>query len=144
MTNADVTTILRGIGWDIDRDEVGDVFCVFNLGDRQVQIIPSIAKRLDHYRIGFMPSVSTKEFLDAVSAIFGKRAVHQPIINRREIPTKIADPAAEDIVKMSDEVLNWAKCQDIEEGLRIYRELSTDTKGAMPLRHLAALAMEGG
>lgn len=144
MTTSELIAILGGIGWVVDYDEVGDVFCFFDLGDRQVQIIPSIAKRSDHYRIGFMPSVSTKKFSNAGGVILGKEGMHHPIASMQEIPKKIANPAAGDVIGMSDEVLSWAKNQNIEMALEIYRGISTDAKGAMPVRHLAALAIGGG
>ena len=39
--------------------------------------------------------------------------------------------------------MSWARSLNIESGLMVYRSLPTDSKGAMPLRHLAALAIAG-
>ncbi|RMQ97899.1 hypothetical protein ALP94_02834 [Pseudomonas savastanoi pv. glycinea] len=44
---------------------------------------------------------------------------------------------------MSESAISWARSQNIESGLMFYRNLPTDSKGAMPLRHLAALAIAG-
>jgi hypothetical protein len=44
---------------------------------------------------------------------------------------------------MSEKAISWARSQNIESGLMGYRNLPTDAKGAMPLRHLAALAVAG-
>lgn len=51
--------------------------------------------------------------------------------------------SCDDIIRLSDKAISWARSQNIDEGLRVYRALPTDVKGAMPIRHLAALAMAG-
>jgi hypothetical protein len=139
----DAMPILESLGWKIGRDEVGDYFGIMIRGDTQVRIIPFIGKRADHFRVSFMTSVSSKTFSAAVSFIFGSAKSHESIIVRNSIPEKIADFSPNDVVKLSDDAISWGFSQDIEAGLTAYRLLQTDSKGAMPLRHLAALAIAG-
>lgn len=46
-----------------------------------------------------------------------------------------------DIVSISNELLEWAKQQNVEEGLSIFCNYPTDAVGNMPLKHLGALAI---
>lgn len=49
----------------------------------------------------------------------------------------------EDVLRLSEKAIAWADAQSLEDGLVAYRNLPTNAKGAMPLRHLAALALAG-
>ncbi|MHA6044579.1 DUF6990 domain-containing protein, partial [Pseudomonas aeruginosa] len=60
-----------------------------------------------------------------------------------DVPEKIVDFSLDDVVRLSQSAISWASAQDIEKGLAAYRALPTNSKGAMPLRHLAALAIAG-
>lgn len=134
---------LEGLGWRCGKDEVGDYFCLMDIGNAQVQIIPDIGKRSSHFRVSFMPSVSTKNFTAAVAFIFGEARDYVPIIVSNNVPEKIVDFSLDDVVRLSQGAVSWASAQDIEKGLAAYRALPTNSKGAMPLRHLAALAIAG-
>lgn len=90
-----------------------------------------------------MPSVSSFAFSQAVDRIFNEKSGYEPIIGSNFAPEKIASPSVDDIIRLSKETIAWAQDQDIEAGLQKYRELQTSSKGAMPLRHLAALAIHG-
>ena len=141
MTETEACAILQAQGWACGKDEVGDLFCIRCLGNIQIQIIPTIGKRSDHFRVSLMPSISSTEFSDAVAFIFGKGKDFSPVIVSNETPQKLETICADDIVELSDRALSWAQNQDIDTGLALYRSLPTDAKGAMPLRHLAALAI---
>lgn len=65
MTEKEACFILQAEGWSCRKDELGDYFCITFLGDIQVQIIPAIGKRSDHFSVSLMPSVSLKGFSDA-------------------------------------------------------------------------------
>ncbi|KAF2406605.1 hypothetical protein SAMN04490179_4441 [Pseudomonas antarctica] len=143
MKEKDVVAILKEQGWTCGKDEVGDYFCVTDIGGVQLQIIPSVGKRSDHFRVLLMSSVSSTEFSDAVSFISGDRGSHAPIIVSNEAPEKLSVFSTDDVVRLSEKAASWARSQNIDEGLKIYRELPTDVKGAMPLQHLAALAIAG-
>ena len=143
MKEKDIVSILREQGWVCSKDEVGDYFCVTDVGEALLQVIPSVGKRSDHFRLSLMPSISSKEFSEAVSFIFGGGSSNAPIIVSNEAPEKLSSFSGDDVIRLSDKAISWASSQNIEEGLTVYRALPTDAKGAMPIRHLAALAMAG-
>ena len=82
MKENQVVAVLAELGWRAGKDEVGDRFCVMELDDRQVLVIPTVRKASDHLRVTLMPSISTEEFSAAVSFISGDRGQggHEPII----------------------------------------------------------------
>lgn len=143
MKENEILPTLEEIGWRCRKDEVGDYFCLMDLGKVQVQIIPAIGKRSGHFRVSFMPSISTKTFTEAVEFIFGEAGGFDPIIVSNDVPEKIVDFSLDDAVRLSQAAISWANSQDIEQGLKLYRQLPTNSKGARPLRHLAALAIAG-
>lgn len=149
MNKGDVTKdkeilpILQQIGWKCGKDEAGDYHCWIENDGRQVQVIPFIGKRFDHYRVSLMPSVSTKAFSAAVAQIFGRSNGHEPITVSNFGVEKIPGVPKEDVIRIAQDALAWASAQDVEAGLAAYRALPTDAKGAMPLRHLASLVLAG-
>jgi hypothetical protein len=143
MKEKDIVSILKEQGWVFNKDEVGDYFCLADVGEVQLQVIPSVGKRSDHFRVSLMPSISSREFSEAVSFILGDDSSNAPIIVSNGAPEKFSSFSSDDIIRLSDKAISWARSQNIDEGLRVYRALPTDVKGAMPIRHLAALAMAG-
>ncbi|POP75109.1 hypothetical protein CXB37_16575 [Pseudomonas syringae pv. syringae] len=143
MNENDIASILRERGWVCNKDEVGDCFCVIDIGEAELQVIPSVGKRADHFRVSLMPSISSKEFSQAVSFISGDGGSHAPIIISHEGPEKIPSISIDDVIRLSEKAILWARNQNIEEGLAAYRKMPTYAKGAMPVRHLAALAIAG-
>lgn len=143
MTEEEAIYILEKHGWNCGADEVGDRFCTFNVDDKVVRIFPTIGKRSDHFRVTFMPSISSKQFSEVISFIYGEGVKHDPVIVSNELPEKLAEFSANDVLRLSEKAISWAHAQSLETGLTIYRNLPTDAKGAMPLRHLAALAIAG-
>ncbi|MCF5469836.1 DUF6990 domain-containing protein [Pseudomonas syringae] len=143
MNEKDIASILKAQGWACDKDEFGDCSCVIDIGDAELQIIPSVGKREDHFRVSLMPSISSKEFSEAVSFISGDGGSHAPIIVCNEGPEKISSISSDDVISFSEKAISWARSQSTEEGLAAYRKLPTHAKGAMPVRHLAALAIAG-
>lgn len=122
---------------------VATFFCLANVSDVLVQVIPSVAKRSGYFRFSLMPSVSTESFTRAVGVVLGEQKIFVPILVKNELPEKVVGLALDDIVRHSEDAISWASAQDIEIGLSNYCALPTDSKGAMPLRHLAALALAG-
>lgn len=143
MTEEELLLILKDEGWSVSKDEVGDSFCTMTLDSLLLQLIPTIRKRSDHYRIALSPSVSSSNFSNTVSQVASENNDFEPIVVSNFAVEKIASPSVEDIVRLSEEAITWAKKLDIDEGLKKYRDLPTSSKGAMPLRHLAALAIHG-
>lgn len=143
MKEKDIVSILKEQGWVCSKDEVGDYFCVTDVGGVQLQVIPSVGKRSDHFRVSLMSSISSKEFSEAVSFISGDGGSNTPIIVGNEVPEKLPSLSSDDVIRLSEKAISWARSQSIDEGLTVYRMLPTDVKGAMPIRHLAALAIAG-
>ncbi|MDF3931343.1 DUF6990 domain-containing protein [Pseudomonas citronellolis] len=143
MKEIEFLSILEAQGWKCEMDEAREHFCVINIDDVDVQVIPSVKKRADHFRVSLAASVSSREFSEAVGYIFGKRCGHVPVVLDREPPEKFINISPRDVEMLSGKVISWARSQDINAGLKSYRNLPTDAKGAMPLRHLAALSIAG-
>lgn len=143
MKEEDVVSILKEQGWVCSKDEVGDYFCVTDVGGVQLQVLPSVGKRSDHYRVSLMPSISSKEFSAAVSSILGERGGNTPVVVSNEAPEKLSNFSSDDVIRLSERAMSWAHSQNLDAGLAVYRNLPTDSKGAMPIRHLAALAIAG-
>jgi uncharacterized protein DUF6990 len=143
MREIDMFPILKNEGWTVEQDEVGDDFCTMIVGALLLQIIPTIKKRSDHFRLSLMPSVSSVGFSQAVNHICNRTIGYSPIIVSNFAPEKIVSPSSKDVTKLSKQAVDWAKEQDINIGLLKYKELPTNAKGAMPLRHLAALSLAG-
>lgn len=143
MNEKDVVSALKEQGWACGRDEVGDYFCITNVGHRQIQVIPYVGKRSDHFRVSLMPSISSEEFSTAVGLILGEVKDHVPVVVSNDPPEKLVEFSANDVSRLSEKAISWAHAQSLEDGLATYRNLPTDAKGAMPLRHLAALAIAG-
>jgi len=143
MKKEEMLSMLGDIGWRCSKDEVGDCYCLMDVGKARVQIIPSIGRRSDHFRVSLTPSVSTEGFTKVAEFILGENVDFEPIIVSNEVPKKIANISQSDIMRLSQDAILWANKQDLSNGLRLYRELPTNSKGARPLRHLAALALNG-
>ena len=143
MNESELIDILVCLGWCDGRDDVGEVFLTRDIGGVLVQILPHIAKRPDHYRFSLNPSVSTNDFSVAASYISGERFRFEPIIVGIDIPKKIHEISTRFVQESSDQVVSWVRNQNIDQGLEVLRNLPTDSKGAFPLRHLAALGVAG-
>ncbi|MFI8982640.1 DUF6990 domain-containing protein [Ectopseudomonas khazarica] len=143
MKESELVSIMEEQGWTCKKDEVGDCFCIIVVDNIQIQVIPFIGKRADHFRVSLAPSISSREFSEAVGFIYGEGRDYSPIIFSNEPPKKLASLSAEDVLQLADEAISWALSQSLEDGLTAYRGLPTAAKGAMPLRHLAALAITG-
>ncbi|RUO31308.1 hypothetical protein CWE14_11660 [Aliidiomarina soli] len=141
MRTDDLVKTLIELGWFCSKDEVGDVFCLTKIDDRIIQIIPSLSKRSDHFRVSLAPSISTEKFSDAVSFIIGRDVEFEPIVVSNFPVKKIKHPDQSDIDKLSKEAIEWALSQNIIEALENYRNMPTNAKGARPLRHLASLSV---
>lgn len=143
MNDYQLIEALRSLGWNCARDEAGEVFCILGVDVAQVQILPTITRRADHWRISFMPSVSTKEFTAAAAFILDEDRSHVPIVARNFAPLRVTCLASSDIAVLSGDIVSWAMSQDLKHGLDEYRRLQTSSKGSLPLHHLAALAVTG-
>jgi len=143
MNKLELTDALIGLGWRAGKDEVGEFFFTRNIDSVRVQLLPQIAKRPDYFRFSLNPSVSTDDFSAAISLISGEKTDFEPIIVGNEIPKKITQITTHTVHELSDQVIFWARNQNIDQGLEMLRNLPADSKGAFPLRHLAALSLAG-
>lgn len=146
MKEDQVLEYLESLGWRCARDEVGDAYCRIVVGSIQLQIIPCIEPRRDHVRLSFMSSISTTSFSDCVSKIlgeYGSGGDHEPIISNSGPTLKLDEVTNEYVFNMVRGIADWAEKVDLEQGLTNYRNLPADSKGAFPVRHLAALADAG-
>jgi len=60
-----------------------------------------------------------------------------------ERPPRVATIEEASIIPIAEQVIDWARNVDISSEIKRHARLSTSSKGAMPLRHLAALALLG-
>lgn len=143
MTENDVLNVLSAMGWSVSTDDCDVNYGTITLQDRVVQVIPTIGLRADHFRVSFMPSVSTKLFSLVVGSIAEIPVSNTPITRMQEHVSKIRTLDAVQVSGFHQRILSWAKSVDIDAGLQVYRHLSLESEGAMPLRHIAALALFG-
>lgn len=143
MDEKGVVLVLKDNGWLCKKDDVGDFYCVKNFPGISMQIIPCVKKFSGGFSVSLMSSLSVDAFSRAVRCIFGKGANYTPLIVGDEKVVDFDEILESDILLLAEQAVSWAQAQDVEIGLTFYRNLPTNAKGAMPLRHLAALAVAG-
>jgi hypothetical protein len=143
MNEKSVVSVLKDDGWFCKKDDVGDFYCVKDFSGISVRVIPCVRHFSGKFSISLMPSLSVDAFSQAVRCIFGKGGSYTPLIVGDEGVVDLDEILASDILQLAEQAVSWALAQDIEVGLAAYRNLPTTAKGAMPLRHLAALAVAG-
>jgi len=143
MKIKEAAEIFKAIGWRTFTDE-GHRCAVFSLPDRIVEIIYGI-DRVTRQEFTAMLSLSTEEFSLACRKIHNSRDTYEPLIRLRNgleiCDDEIIKP--EHIYQASREAISWAEEQDLHQGILDYAALPTNCIGALPLRHLAALALLG-
>lgn len=144
MREKELIYMLNKQGWLCKKDEVGDYSCVKSIDDNlDVKIIPYFRRVGERIHMSLQSSISSKKFSEAVQVIFGKKTGFTPVVVSKEPCMEFASISAEDVQRLSDGAISWAQSQGLGAGLSAYRNLPTDAKGEMPLRHLAALAIAG-
>jgi hypothetical protein len=148
----DLVECFQRFGWTPGRDEVGDRNAEMRVGDKILH--PLLSRRDTRY------SGNPNGFLlfemggwvkcEAVSIAYTlmtnpkKRLSYScPVANSPNY--KIQQPLVyeDDVKAISDAYIDWGRNYDMDAGLKALRELPTDSIGAMPARHLAALAAHG-
>jgi hypothetical protein len=114
-----------------------------NVDEIQIQLIPNVLKCCDHFRVGLAPAVSLKKFSETSKFIGGNDNNFMPLCINWALGEKIVDLTAAEISRLSENALSWALSQNLEEGLKRYRNLPTVWAVEIPVRHLAALALAG-
>lgn len=142
MNESMTVELLNNNGWKIKKDEVGENFLEIQIGDRLINITPTITRLRDHYRISFIPTLSTVNFSEVVNKIDESTGT-SPLACMPGDIYKIRDISEETITIIANGVIDWAKSVDINGEITRHAQLPTNSRGAMPLRHLAALALLG-
>lgn len=157
MLQKELIEIFRELGWKIHRGL--DLECTYDLGDRIVSTLPSFDRGYPDNKMRFrtMDSVGIKEFSRCV-AIIGNVDTRTPkskfdaffqivqpeypsIFHGKEKELTRKEFTKEDIEGFTKEIIEWGKIQNIEEGLKKYRELKTSSPGIYPLFHIASLSL---
>lgn len=135
----------KDLGWKTGKDSVGVNTCLYTFDDCNLHAMPVFRKLSNRIEFAADASVSTAPFSKAESEIYGEKNNHEPIIisNYSDFVIEKPEITSDDVRTLSDKMIAWAKAQNIELGLKKYRGLPTDAKGALPVRHLAALALHG-
>ena len=141
MTREELNTLFSDLGWFKYRGD-GSTVVTKRLKDRVVWDI-LIFKSPGYLTSG--PCVSTDAFdlADAIISNSSKRIADQSIICQTQWSEFNRDFDLDDAKELSNKVIAWAMSQDVDAGLDHLKSLPTNCLGAMPVRHLAALAVSG-
>lgn len=144
MKNADVTRVLKLLGWLCYTDEVGDKYTHFRLPDRVVQIVYGVRKYGGEQQFEATLSLTTESFSSACFEIRDRGGKSTPLVRSRSgLVTQVPVVLEEHVRQASGEAIAWAKDQDLDKALREYEALPTTAPGARPVWHLGALAVLG-
>lgn len=144
MKTKEVTQILKSLGWKAFTDEVGDKYTHYELPDRVVQIIYGIRKFSQDEQFEAMLSASTSAFSVACMEIAGDGESYAPLVRAwTDICIRASEILEEHVRQASEEAIAWAQEQDLDKALREHAALPTNAPGALPIWHLAALALLG-
>lgn len=123
MQTKDATEILKKIGWEPHRDEMGDMFAYYHLADRIVRIYYGVIDYgRDSGRLWVSASLTTAAYCLGWEYANGKKSQYQyenMLISSEENFGVTALEFFENHVKAAlNKVLAWAQAQDIEQKLR--------------------------
>jgi hypothetical protein len=138
------------------REELKDVFVKLGWTKFRFDTEILIAKRLDNCIISSMPrifclneieancklSIDVYDHACSYIANHNRRILQINIICLKKF-RQISTFSFAEIEDISNNMEAWAQAQDVEKHLAVLRELPTTSLGAMPKRHLAALAVNG-
>jgi hypothetical protein len=151
----DFIAALQQLGWTLYRDETSAQCADIRVGN----VVLSVVMGWKDYRKNefiedgrLVFSMGGMVSTDATSAAYtllnyknkNKRISETCIILQREAPViKQLVVTEKDVCLMSDDLVNWAKSVDIDMGIANLFDQNENQSGAMPARHLAALAASG-
>jgi hypothetical protein len=151
MTREEINQKLIDLGWKRYRDELKDSIFLVRVDTGLV----SFVSRNNAYGIDLNPSISTDLF-DKFEHIIGARDIdyytgkvtrHKYVTGSIICQTRYGinkqDYTTDDVVMLSEKILDWAASVDIEAALAELRALAISSLGAMPVRHMTALAVAG-
>jgi len=145
MKIKEATEILRAIGWQVYKDEIGDRGACFDLPDRIVDIMYGISRVTRYQKFSSILSASTRIFSSVYSQIGNERYGYSPIIVAwNGLDIRDAEMIrAEHIHQASQQAIEWAKEQDLDKALLDHAALATSAPGTGPVLHLSALVLLG-
>lgn len=126
------------------RDDAGQPFAELRLGDRVVASL--LTKRSPAFPFNLAGSITSDAVSVAYTAIMyprKRRATSTPIVLSPRIDIEKEVASDEDIDRGCAELLDWANKADLDTGIAALLDKETNGLGAMPARHLAALAATG-
>jgi len=144
MKIKEATDILKKIGWHTYIDE-GSRRASFKLSDRTVEIGYTIRRYTNDEEFSASPALYTDEFSAACSQIENERDDYSMpfIVPWNWSGVRVPEIKEEHIHQESQQAIDWAREQDLHQALLDYAALPTNAIGALPPRHLAALALLG-
>lgn len=144
MQQKEVFEAFRELGWTLARHD-GERVCLKNFSDRVLSIVPQLRKMSDKQKLNTNPSVSTDEFSAFCTKISERPKSGEPLAVDLSAEATFYSPSFSlaDLKKIDKKLSSWAQTQDLNKSLADLIELPTDAVGALPLRHLAALAITG-
>jgi len=114
------------------------------LSDRVVDIGYEIKRFIDEQKLIASPCICTDEFTAAYCYVKNEPDDYVPFIVRWNFPSVCApEIKKEHIHQASKAALDWAKEQNLHQGLLYWAALPTTGFGTKPTKHLASLAMLG-
>lgn len=142
MKTIEARNVLLAAGWRHKKDSGGDTISFFDLDDRVVAVVFRILPLANHQRIDANLSVSTDAFMEACRKIQHDRSLSAPLsVNRTGMQVTTASIQVADVVEFSERAIAWARSENLDLALKLKAELATSSPGALPIWHLAALAL---
>lgn len=143
MKIVEAKKIFTSLGWRVCRSEGISFFVNYHLPDRFVDIIPKIVRLGDKEELKYSPYLSADNFVDAYEFIEGRKKTAPALIYCWEGMSMEAPEITEDhFCKASEEVISWAKEQDIDKALEDHAAWPPDMFGTRPIMHFAALSLQ--
>jgi len=135
--------ILKSIGWKTYMDD-GDRGAYLKLSDRIVDISYGIKRFIDEQKFIASPCVCEDKFSAAYCYVENRTDNHVPFIVPWNFPGIYAPEIKEEHVhQASIAAIEWAKQQDLHQGLLDFAALPTTVYGTKSTKHLVSLALLG-
>ena len=131
-------------GWRVTLDDVGQPFAEFRLAERVIAAL--LTKRSPTFPFNLAGWITDDAVSVAYTAIMHpqkRRAKSTPIVLSPRIDIEKEVASDEDIDRGCAQLLDWALAVDMKAGISALLDKETNGLGAMPARHLAALAATG-
>ena len=136
-----VDDLLKSLGWQLSRD-TGIRIGTYRLSDRYISLIYGIRNLTDQQKLWLTPSVRTRAFSTACATVEPGYGESAPFIRLLEsIDISAPELHEQHVRQASDTVITWAQEQDLNKALIEHAVISTNSAGASPIWHLAALAL---